>query len=276
MSGLPVTTVLVDTSLLIEMQKRSAQADPVKEQLSHYRFQGASSYSKLEYKRAWIHRWRYIYDLTREEGVSNVLDVHDRITSRLGAHPGKAAMLTTTLDQMSAFFHLDSGRITSRAQLWRLQAHAKRMVLSGARHLELSVTSFFCGTACIRAEEPVEQMCNGSLRATIAKCKPGRIQCRINEFFQKRRGYFESIAKHIDGLESPSKQLQEMANHIKKAQSVDTHLCDSSNCSKLADAIIAVDGIDMDTFAANNDAEWKHISSVLEKPLINPVRRPEP
>ena len=276
MSELPVTNVLVDTSLLIEMQKRPGLANPVKDQLSGYRFRGASSYSKLEYKRAWIQRWRYIHDATNAKGVSTVADVHSYITERLSKHPDLASQLHTTLQQMNVFFHLMSGNINDSTQLVRLRRHSERMVLDGARHLKRSVTGFFYGTGCFRAEEPVARLSNGSLRATISKCKPEEINCKINEFFQDHRDRFESIADYIDELESPSGQLQRMRDHIREALTHDTHLCDGANCSKLADAIIALDGIDMDTFAANNDAEWEHISSVLGKPLINPVLRPEP
>jgi len=40
-------TVLVDTSLLIEQQKRPQYADPVRQELAGYQFRGASSLCPL-------------------------------------------------------------------------------------------------------------------------------------------------------------------------------------------------------------------------------------
>ena len=39
----------------------------------------------------------------------------------------------------------------------------------------------------------------------------------------------------------------------------------------MSDALIAVDGLGMDEFAANNPKEWITIAAALGKPLINPV-----
>jgi len=263
-------TILVDTSLLIELQKADKKALPVREAVSHFRFKGASSYSKLEFKRAWVKEIAYIHERCRQPAVRLIADVVDQVQQRLSS-PHQRRRVQTCLQAIAAFLEVAKGALSDRAQLVRLRAFCKTRVLEAAIALREAITGEFKGTACVRAEEPPTEHSDGSLNVTIRHCSPDRIQCRVHTFFSKNEDHFAQLANEIDSNPGASQELKTMRDHIRLAQREAIHLCDDKHCSKLADSIIAVDGKNMDVFAANNDKEWITIAKTMTKPLVNPV-----
>lgn len=262
--------VLVDTSLLIEQQKGSTRSQRVRSALAVYGFKGASTYSKLEIKRAWAQRLGYIYNLCRLPNITSVADVLEAV-NRL-SHPGHQRLVRTCIDAILGFLREGDVRMLDRAGLARLRAHCKNAVLSLSESIQEMVTGEFDGTACVRAAELPRENADGSLDVTIRRCRPDNIQCTVHTFFEENRGVFDSIARYVDEASNCSDELKHMRDHIRTAQANPVHLCDDKHCCKLADMLIAVDGRDMDEFAANNDVEWIPISQILGKPLVNPMR----
>ena len=269
-------TVLVDTSLLIEQQKRHKYAQPVRRALEAYRFRGASSYSKLEFKRAWLQRLAFIYTISLRPDVKTITDLIDYFNRKLASHPLQQRRLQSCLDMLLAFFDLGSCQVSHSTQLVRLRAHCRRSILDSSQVLNDLVTAYFRNTHCSRAEEPPRELAGGFLDVSIPKCKPSAHPCQLAEFFTANQSLFASLADYIDTQQLCSDELKTMRDHIRQALKAPTHLCTDGNCSKIADAIIAVDGKDMDTFAANNNAEWRHIAAAFRKPLLNPVVSPYP
>ena len=93
----------------------------------------------------------------------------------------------------------------------------------------------------------------------------------MHKFFSVNVRSFAAIAEAIDNSEMPSSELRRIAQTIRAASKDSKHLCDDKNCTGMADALIAVDGIKMNDFAANNPREWTTIAAALNKPLVNPV-----
>jgi len=267
-----VGTVLVDTSLLVELQKRNTSSQPVKDALSGFRFRGISSFSKLEFKRAWLKRLAYLHSLCRQPGVTRIADVSERLEKRLAHHLQRRAV-QTCFQALHAFLALEPDRISQTAQLARARQHFKHAVLASSYAIREAATGEFRGTACVRAEEPVRELADGSLDVVIRRCKPSEIRCAVHEFFESHRGVFQGIADGVDRAESPSAELCRIRDGLRKAADNPVHLCDDKNCASVGDAIIAVDGRDMDVFAANNDSEWHLLGQVLGKTLLNPVSK---
>ena len=269
-----LSKVLVDTSLLIEQQKREKYAKPVRDVLKQYEFQGISSYSKLEFKRAWLQRLAYLHGVCRNPNVRGIPDVLDWLNRKLAYVPAQRRRLQTCLDQLSLFLDLSGTVVSPVAQLVRLKAHCKHAVLSSTEALSRLVTRNFefHGTGCVRAEELPTEYPNGSLKVTIPFCKKEDIRCRMPEFFRKHIETLDAVAAYVDADVDASDEMGRMRDCIRAAKSDPTYLCERRNCGRLADAIIALDGKDMDEFAANNDAEWLPIAQVMAKPLVNPVK----
>ena len=273
--ALPGTkTVLVDTSLLIEQQKREKYAKPVRLALAPFRFRGASSYSKLEFKRAWLQRLAYIHTTSLRSDVGTIIDLIAYFNRKLASHPMQRRRLQTCMDALIRFFDLTSCDISRPAQLARLRAHCKRCVLDATRILDDMVTGYFKHSRCSRAEELARELPDGSLDIIIRKCRPSSPQCDIVRFFKDNMALFTAIADYVDSHAGCSEELKTMRDHIRQAIKTPTHLCDDKNCTKVADAIIAIDGKDMEVFAANNNREWDHICKVFGKTLLNPVHTP--
>ena len=263
--------VLVDTSLLIEQQKRQEHAQPVREALAGYRFKGASSFSRLEFKYAWLQRLAYIYEITKKPSVRSTLDVLEWINNKLQGLNRRRGQVQTVFQALFTFLELDNGRIGGKAQLTRLRAHCKVAILDAVDGFEQIVTGEFKGTDCARAKQLAKERSDGSLDTSIRQCKRGRRECRVDDFFLEHRDLFTAISACIAAAEDPSPELQEIREHIQAAMKDPEHLRDHQKCRRIADAIIAVDGRDMEVFAANNDREWRTIASAMNKHLQNPV-----
>ncbi len=267
------STVLVDTSLLIEQQKLEKYAGPVKQALAPYGFKGISSYSKLEFKRAWLQRLGYLHTQCLKSDVKSLVDVQDKV-NRLLASPHQRRRVQTCVDALLAFLRNDGrpSSISDHAQLGRLRSHCKLAVLSAAKAISEMATGEFKRTGCVRAEELPKERSDGSLDVVIRQCKPTDIKCSIHTFFDENSSLFCRIAERIEADEDSSQELQTTAKHIRLAGEKSVHLCDDKHCRKIADTIIAIDGKDMDVFAANNDKDWVTLASVLNKTLLNPVK----
>lgn len=264
--------ILVDTSLLIETQKATVESERVRSTLRQYPFKGASTYSMLEIKRAWAQRLGYLHSLCRRPDIQNVMDLIDKINI-LHSHPLNRRRVSTCLSAMSRFLRDDGPEIrTDRIGLIRLRAHFKNAVLSLREAIAEFVSGEFDGTECKRAAELPCERSDGTLDVSISRCRPNKIQCSVHHFFERHRRAFQALAAYVDDAKGASGELRTMRDHIRKAESDSAHLCDERHCCKLADMIIALDGRDMDAYAANNDREWEPIAKLMKKPLINPIR----
>jgi hypothetical protein len=124
----------------------------------------------------------------------------------------------------------------------------------------------------VRAEEQPKELSGGKLDVAIPWCRQNNIKCIIHQFFEGNKEHFLAIKQAIKKDSNVSDELKRTKEIIEEAQKNPRHLCDDHICTKLGDALIAIDGLDMDYFAANNDKEWVLLSNVLGKHLVNPVR----
>jgi hypothetical protein len=266
-----IKTVHIDTSLQIERCKAWKKAQVVEKKLKEFGFKSTSSYAKLEFKRAWIQRLSYLYFAS--QNVNRLDELIDYINDRLGSNSRHRRRLSTCLQAIVSFLSKMNESLSPSAQLIRLRSHIKNAILGAYTWWESSVTHEYNGTNCTRATEQPRQLSSGKIDVSIPRCRRDNVKCTIHRFFDKNTTKFEAIKSAIAVRgDDASKELQEAKKIIEKAKSDPEHLCDDRNCSKLSDALIAIDGLDMDYFAANNDKEWLLLSEVLGKPLINPIR----
>jgi hypothetical protein len=260
----------LDTSLQIELQKVSAKAEPVREAISGYRFTSTSTYARKEFKRAWLQDLNLIYAKTRD--CTQIGEVYERINNALW-HPKVRRRLNRCMDAINAFLEPHPTMPIGVAVV-RLRAHVAEAILGAFTKWERSVTFEYDGTECIRARERPSRAPDGSIDCTVRRCKPSRIQCRVDRFFDEHRTEFHQIHAAIQQVgDVASVELKETAHAIDGASKDAKHLCDSDNCSAMSDALIAMDGIDAHHFGANNPKEWNTIAEALGKPLVNPVAK---
>lgn len=266
-----VTTVHIDTSLQIERCKARKKAQVVEDRLKDFHFKSTSSYAKLEFKRAWLQRLYYLYSAS--QNVSRTDELIGYINDKLGSHPMHQRKLTTCFQAIESFLSRIDEVLSPKAQLIRLRNHIRNAILGAYVWWDFSITHEYDGTGCVRAAEHPKQLAGERIDVSIPLCKPHNIECTIHEFFEKNKNCFREIRVAIENLgDNASKELKETKRIIDEADNNPEFLCDSRNCPKLGDSLIAVDGLSMDCFAANNDREWQLLSKVLGKKLLNPVR----
>jgi len=266
-----IKTIHIDTSLQIERCKVQKKAQVVEQRLKEFGFKSTSSYAKLEFKRAWLQRLLYLY--AASQNIDRLDELIGYINHNLGAHPMHQRRLNTCLQAIESFLSKINESLSPAAQLTRLQSHIRNAILSAYLWWDSSITHEYNGTGCARAAEQPIELSVGKIDVSIPRCRRDNIKCSIHQFFEKNKEHFNAIKLKIEArVNIASKELQETQKIIEAAESNPEYLCDDRNCSKLGDVLIAVDGLGMDYFAANNDKEWLLLSEVLRKPLINPVR----
>ena len=261
----------IDTSLQIERCKASTKAYVVERALEPYRFKSTSTYAKLEFKRAWLQRLAYIYSACFD--VARMDELLGYVNDRLGSNPKLLRKLTTTIQAIEVYLSKIVGSLTPEVQLIRFRSHVRKGITGAYAWWDSSTTYQYHGTECKRAIEEPRQLPNSKIDVSIPQCKREKTCCGIRRFFEENRLEFIKLKRAIEKLgETKSSEIQEWKDVIKNAEKDPQSLQDSKICAKLSDAIIAVDGLDINCFAANNDKDWMFLAEVFGKELLNPVR----
>jgi len=267
-----IKTLHIDTSLQIEMCKEQKKAQVVEQRLKGFNFKSTSTYAKYEFKGAWLRDLAYLY--SSSQNVNRLEELLHYISDKLNAHPANRNRVSRCLQAIESFLSRIPGNISYQASLIRLQSHIKNAILGAYLWWDSSITHEYNGTSCVRAAEKPKELSGGKIDVSIPQCRPNNIKCTIHRFFENNKERFKAIKVKIEKCgNSASNELQQAKKIIEAAESSPEYLCDDRNCSKLGDVLIAIDGLDMEYFAANNDKEWLLLSEVLGKPLINPVRK---
>jgi hypothetical protein len=266
-----VTAVHLDTSLQIERCKAGRKAKPIVSFLRDFRFVSTSSYAKLEFKRAWLQRLAYLYSLSGQ--VKTIGELSGVLADKLGSHPLHRRQLSTCLQAIEAFLLPTNDKISEAVQLTRMRAHLRVAVLNAYSWWEASVTHEYNGTNCIRASERPRISGGGKLDVSIPKCRRNAIRCRIHSFLQDNREHLRAIKAEIDRLGSNASDELKGARAVLDIFEDDAEkMCQDDICVKLGDILVAIDGINIESFAANNDKEWVPLARALQKHLLNPLR----
>jgi len=267
-----IKTLHIDTSLQIERCKIPAISDIVEKTIEAFDFSSTSTFAKFEFLRAWIRDLLYLYDNSLD--IKRPEDLTGLVNHRLNKCPYNKRRVSRCLDGIQKYLSLTPGNIPYDAAVVRFRAHLRNGILGSNTWWERSIHYEFDGTGCMCAKEKPVQRVGGRIEMIIKKCKPERIECQIKSFFEKNKHLFIKIKEAIESLDSgASKELLNAKDTIETVLKKPYKLCDDSVCSKLGDIIIAIDGIEMDTFAANNDKEWVLIAQTLDKQLLNPLKK---
>lgn len=264
-----MTTVHLDTSVMLEHFKRSSNRQRVASALAGYTSKSSSTYAKYEFKKTWLRDLHFLHSRTFLERVRRPEDLIEEI--RRSFAPNQINRLCRCLEVWCAAIE-KFGPAADSARLLRLRNHLARAIMNGFSQWAALVGQEHDHLKCGRArEEPTMSKC-GRIDACVPRCTRDVIQCDIQAFFAEHLSIFRDIAIRGERLDA-SPQLRVAALQIREAERASEHLCDDHVCQKLGDALIAVDGLEMEELAANNDRDWIALSEVLGKRLINPLRK---
>jgi hypothetical protein len=268
----PVGAVLIDTTLQIEQQKIDPRPSAVESMLAPFRFRGASSFSRLEAKRAWIQRLAYIH--TESKQVGSIPQLMDRITRKLGSRPENHRKLTSSIEAISSLSERLGGTLSGNAAMERFRYFIVDAVLSLNVWWDRSIHYEFDGTKCVRARErPSFDTKTETIKAAIARCVPAKIQCTIHTFRRENDSHFQKIVDAVRECKhetEKSAELQRSAQLLKESSDDPECLCDDRVCGRIGDSIITVDGIRMSHYASTNSREWAPLAKIFDKQFVNP------
>jgi hypothetical protein len=269
--GGKIRTVHIDTSLQIERCKEPKKAKIVERGLEGFGFKSTSSYAKFEFKCAWLRDLAYLYSCSQK--VNRLEELLGYVNDKLNAHPANRSRVSRCLQGIESFLSKVPAEISYAASMIRLRSHIHNAILGAYAWWESSITHEYNGTTCLRASEQPRELSGGKIDVSVPRCSRDDIKCTIQRFFEQNKQHFIAIGLAIKELgNNTSEELQEAKKIIEDVEKNPGSLCDDSVCRRLGDVLIAVDGLNMDCFAANNDKEWMLLADVLGKELINPVR----
>ncbi|MCY2953828.1 MAG: hypothetical protein NTU53_17915 [Planctomycetota bacterium] len=261
----------IDTTLQLERLKTTRRAAVVEATLCQYNFRSTSTYARHELNRAWLRdlAWLYATALT----AKRLEDVYDAMLKSFGHQQASKNRLTRCLEIATAFLQTRPDSLTPDLEVLRLREHLVYALTQSHTAWRRSVHHEFDGTGCIRADEQPKRASNERIIFTLPQCRRNRINCKIHSFFEANRKCFEQIAQKAEAMgDAASGQLRRAAEVIRSALNDAAGLCDDRRCAELGDALIAIDGMEVGCFGANNDREWVPIAEALERELVNPVR----
>ena len=271
-TGPLATTALVDTSIQIERLKTTDAAGRAEKLVRSFAFSATSSFALLEFKGSWLQDLVLLHRYASES--ETLADVQDKV-NKLASVRQSYRRVQRLLAQIAGFLRLEDPNTTLAVAVVKLRAHLATSISGSWQRWNRSVTHHFDGTGCVRAKEAlVRSQANGRFDVCVPDCKPGKVECQIEQFFAQHMCMFRRIAEAIEKLgQSASAELKAARGFIRQAEKKPDVLHDSRICRKIGDILIAVDGERMGTFIANNDNEWVPIARALGKALVNPVNK---
>ncbi|MBL4701974.1 MAG: hypothetical protein JKX85_12020 [Phycisphaeraceae bacterium] len=265
----------LDTTVLIDIHKADEISVPLCRELNNYVFKSASTYSKLEFKRAWLKALYYLYSKTEKTAtIADILGILNILSSSYSSRK-----LKTVLEVFRRFLKIvtpnDSKvRISDHTRIKRLRMHLRNAILHGFEQFEKILTHQWNGTDCTRAKEnPKAYRGCSRIDVVIPKCTENNTYCRIDTFYTEHQKMFQNVAAAISADKSSSPQLAISLPILIEAENNSKILRNALKCSKISDCIIAIDGHKVPVYIANNDDDWQLLANVLGKNLVNPRKQ---
>ncbi|HET6251100.1 MAG TPA: hypothetical protein VFE47_25660 [Tepidisphaeraceae bacterium] len=263
----------VDTTLQIEQLKTPLRAEVVKRALAEYKFRSTSTYARFEFNRTLLRDLAYLYVRAQKaRGLGDILgEINKAFTSRMASRN----RLARCLEVIQHFLDIRPGNLTPDLELLRFREFLVYGMTQAHVAWGRSVHHEFNGTQCARAEERPMRAANDNIIFSLPRCRPSKINCQIHHFYSSNSGRFKTLGDKIKALgDGASAQMKRAAEVLNSAAENPKQLCDDRICAKIGDLLIAVDGLDLPRYGANNDEDWRPISEALGKLLVNPLRVP--
>ena len=252
------TELFLDTSIHCSKLKGPLFRERISNVFRLFQWKGTSTYTKVEFGNVVLAQAEYFVRKLDETGsLEKTKDyIGNVLPHRL--HPAKVTWSFNLLN----LYGEDDAECTERARLY-----LRRLMKLGVDFVEkLCDRPLSDGTECYWAKRGVHERRDGRLVWRTPVCKRDKRRCRLDEFFLENQAIFERIKASIDALpdEKKSAQLRDFSDVIGQAlDDPQTLLNYRSGCKRLADAIIAVDGMAYKNMFSQNRVESELLTAVL-------------
>ena len=244
--------VFLDTSIFVARLKSNTLQERIRSTLTPFRFKGTSTYVLLEYGRVILKEVKYFVNKLRNGCTLEQLcyEVNNNLPDKF--HSKKIKWLFNLMMQ-----HCGQVEASERTLL-----HLEELLVTGTEALSAQVDSVTDDLNCIWAHQPDDWR-------TPTKCKSPTRSCRIVEFFNDNRPFFELIRDACrDASEDKTGQLKRFAEKINGALTDPQMLRDSKECRLLGDAIILTQSRNYRAFFTQNFNDSRTLCPVAAQILI--------
>lgn len=240
--------LFLDTSILISRKgNKNVEIAKINKFIEGYEFISTSTYTKLEFKQSYIEDLVYIHKiLVKTNSFAEIFASASGLTAQR-VHSGKLSNICTAL---FAYFNPEnnfySGSKDDKDLAQRMALYLENLIEHSWEAFNDSVDFVSDSTGCIRSKEPPKKK-KLVFDNTIRKCKSAKIHCKLNEFFEEKKKDFEAIRSYIRGLSDSEKkkppELDRIASTIEEGLKNSDDLCNTTQCKRLGDALVAVEAI---------------------------------
>lgn len=240
--------LFLDTSILISRKgNKSVEIAKINKFIEKYDFISTSTYTKLEFKQSYIEDLVYVHKiLVKTNSFAAIFASASGLTAQR-VHSGKLSNMCIAL---FAFFNpannFYSGSKDDKDLAQRIAFYLENLIEYSWETFDNSVDFVSDDTECIRSKEPPKKK-KLVFDNTVRKCKSAKIHCKLNIFFEKKKKDFEAIRNYIRGLSDSGKkkppELDRIASTIEEGLKNPDELCNTTQCRRLGDALVAVEAI---------------------------------
>lgn len=260
--------LFLDTS--IQVSRKGSDKKEIKkidDILNKYGFICTSSFVRLEFKQSYIQDLALMHRISVEEKAFS--GIHLRI-KKLNAHLGHRRRISNLSDALCQFYantnSFSSEDNFDKELAEKLVLYLEIIIEDIWDWFESDVTHVSDDTGCVRSKVPPEKKYT-YFDVRIQKCKSEKIHCKLNKFFEEKKETFKKILDHIESLDDSEKkkpdELNNIALTIKEGLKNPDNMCNSDQCKRLGDALIAVEAIHFDELFTKDVDQ----SEVICKPI---------
>ncbi|GAX59107.1 hypothetical protein SCALIN_C01_0038 [Candidatus Scalindua japonica] len=240
--------LFLDTSIQVSRKSSDEnEINKINDILDKCDFICTSSFVQLEFKQSYIQDLVYLHKILVNEKTFSGAFLR---TKKLNAHPDHRRKISNLLDAMGQFF-ANTNSFSSEDNFDK--EIAEQMVI----YLEIIIEDIWDwfesdvkhvseDTGCVRSKVPPKKK-GRYFDARIQKCKSEKIHCKLNKFFEEKQDAFKAILDYIKSLDDSEKkkpgELNKIVLTIEEGLKNPDNMCNSDQCKRLGDALIAVEAI---------------------------------
>lgn len=255
----PSAEIFLDTSIHCSKLKGPLFRERISDVFRRFQWKSTSTYTKVEFGNVVLAQAEYFDRKLDEMGsLEKTIDFIGNVLP----HRFHATKVTWSFNLLVNVYGEDDAECTERARLY-----LRRLMKLGVDFVEqLCDRPLSDGTDCYWARRGVHKRRDGRLIWRTPVCKRKNRRCRLDKFFLENQAIFKRIKDSIDKLpeEEKSAQLRDFSEVIGQALNNPQMLLDyRCGCKRLADAIIAVDGMAFKSMFSQNQAESELLTTIL-------------
>jgi len=262
----------LDTTIHVSRQIGAAHVKQrIEQELPSYGRVGATTFSKVEFKNAVIRDVDFALRKLNEAGsLWSLLKELANLPPQARSRINRILLILGNIEK----FEGGAGATDDERLTDAVRTHLENAILGYWFTLEKHLSEMHevkDGTGCLRAGQAPREISLGKFDLFLQPCKKSGAHCRMASFFLENRHLFVRIRQAVLSLPPADRgdktELGGFERVIEVCLRDPSELCSSSNCKKLADAIIAVESEDYSEIYTSNYKDFAILCQALNRRL---------